>query len=73
LYHPNEGGGIFGFFVSPQHMNNGTQNNNLMYQTGYQQNTLNNTSSGNYLNINQVNIIQSNYKNGKLNQNNIPQ
>lgn len=73
LYHPNEGGGIFGFFVSPQHMNNGTQNNNLMYQTGYQQNTLNNNSAGNYLNINQVNIIQKNYKNGKLNQNNIPQ
>lgn len=73
LYHPNEGGGIFGFFVSPQHMNNGTQNNNLMYQTGYQYNTLNDNSAGNYLNLNQINIIQRNYKNGKLNQNNIPQ
>lgn len=73
LFHPNEGGGIFGFFVSPQHMKDGTQNNNLMYQTGYQHGTLNDNSAGNYLNINQVKTIQTNFSNGKLNQNNIPQ
>lgn len=72
LYHPNEGGGIFGFFVSPQHINNGVQNNNLMFQTGYKLNTLNNNSPGNYVNFNQVDILQKNYKTGKLNQNNIP-
>lgn len=73
LFHPNEGTGIFGFFVSPQHMKDGTQNNNLMYQTSYQLNNLNDNSTGNYLNLNQVNIIQRNYQNGKLNQNNIPE
>jgi len=72
LYHPNEGAGFFGFFQSEQYMENGTHDNNLMYQTGYQKNTLKNSGDGNELRSNQIGIIQKNYDNGKLNKENIP-
>lgn len=71
LFHPTEDGGMFGLFVGPQHIKDGTQNNNLMYQSGYQRDTLKDTSPGNYVNLNQMNIIISNYQNNKLNKNNI--
>lgn len=72
LEHPNLGAGFFGYFQSEQYMKDGTHDNNLMYQTGYQDNTLGNTGDGNELRANQIEILIRNFENGSLNQDNIP-
>lgn len=73
LFHPNEGSGFLGIFTSEQYIKNGTQNSNLMYQSGYKRNVLKDNSAGNDLTLKQVEIIKSNNDEGKLNKNNIPE
>lgn len=65
LDHPNEAKD------NRQRMKDGTHDNNLMYQTSYQQNILKNMGNGNELRKQQIKVLYENYKKGKLNQNDI--
>lgn len=67
LYHPDEAK-----VSSGQHMEDGTENNNLMYQSHYQHSILKDKSAGNNLNLKQISIFEQNYNRRTLNQNNIP-
>jgi len=69
LYHPNLGWGLL--WNSEQYMKDGTHNQNLMYQTSYQNNILNDFSKGNKLLLSQIKIMLREYQDGNLNEENI--
>lgn len=60
--------GFLGIGVHEQHMKNGTQNDNLIYQSIYQTNTLK-TTRGTNLTLKQMEIMIRNNSKGKLNKN----